>query len=480
MRPVKCNTVIFFILLFCQSILISAAELPRALIITGNGNAVDHNYPYPPWIHEFHNDKVVEILNGIVTVDISDDLNSLNDSNLGRYDLLISNSLLLTPTQAQLDALHRFIGNGKAFLTLHAGLISFLNSEFHEEIIGGRYIGGPANEPEKFTVITHDEWWGYDYGFGDQTQHPVALASEDFLVHDELYYVQPNTGIDVIARAENHPVMWSKPWRKGKVMCLTLGHSLETKENPGYQTLLKNGVRWLTGYPMIGKIPDAEFENDTDLVESFIDLNQIAHHTNGSRLEFAVIENTNSKLVSAAVANRNRLRLDFSEGQTGAATIQIQARNAKGFTDTTQFQVFVSEKASGNLARYHGVTAVSSSNESRRISGNPLHVIDADSETRWSSDFEDPGWIYVDLGEPYRVDRVTLSWEGAFAKQYEIQVADTLENWHSVYTEKNGDGGMDEIRFEPVEARYVRMFGKQRALPAWGYSLYEFEVYGSP
>lgn len=50
--------------------------------------------------------------------------------------------------------------------------------------------------------------------------------------------------------------------------------------------------------------------------------------------------------------------------------------------------------------------------------------------------------------------------------------------WRVVYEERNGDGDSDEIQFEPVEARYVRMFGKERALLPWGYSLYEFEVYG--
>lgn len=464
--------------LFFQPLIAFAASPPRALIITGNGNAVEHDYPYPPWIHEFHSDKVAEILQGIVSVDISSDLAVLNDRDLQRYDLLINNSLFLTPTQDQLDALHRFIGNGKAYLTLHAGLISFINSEYYEDLIGGRYIGGPANEPEKFNVITQDEWWGYDYRYRKQAQHPVALVSGDFLAEDELYYVQPNTtDIEIIARAENHPVMWWKPWRKGKVMCLTLGHSLEAKNNPGYQALLRNGVRWLAGHPLIEKIPDAHFENDTQNIKYF-DLSQVAHHENPAELRFSIIGNTNDNLVSAQISNHGGLNLNFSEGKTGSAIIHVQVKDDEGFTGSTKFLVSVFEKGSGNLARYYGVSAHSSSNEGRRVSGNPLNVVDADINTRWSSDFEDPSWIYVDLGEPYRINRVRLSWEGAFAKQYEIEVANNIGEWRSVYDEKNGDGETDEIQFEPVEARYVRMLGKERALSSWGYSLYEFEVYG--
>lgn len=422
---------------------------------------------------------MAEILRGIVTVDVSDDLSVLNDKNLQRYDLLINNSLFLTPGNNQLDALHRFIGNGKAYLTLHAGLLSFLNSEHYEGLIGGRYIGGPANEPEEFTVITQDEWWGYDYQYSKQMQHPVALVSGDFLARDELYYLQPNTAdIEVIARAENHPVMWWNPWRKGKVMCLTLGHSLEAKNNPGYQALLQNGVRWLTGYPLIEKIPDGRFENDTQTVD-YLDLSEITHHKNRENLQFSIAGNSNENLISARIKNRHRLELNFSEGCTGTATIQVQVTNDREHTNSTQFVVSVSEKGSGNLARYHGVTAHTSSNEGRRVSGNPYHVIDADMNTRWSSDFEDPSWITVDLGESYRIDRVKLYWDGAYAKQYEIQVANNPGEWRGVYKQRNGDGETDEIRFEPVEARYVRMFGTERALPPWGYSLYEFEVYGS-
>ncbi|WP_020576195.1 discoidin domain-containing protein [Actinopolymorpha alba] len=40
----------------------------------------------------------------------------------------------------------------------------------------------------------------------------------------------------------------------------------------------------------------------------------------------------------------------------------------------------------------------------------------------------------------------------------------------------NGDGGVDEVRFAPVEARHVRFLGAERAT-AYGYSIYAFEVY---
>lgn len=57
---------------------IAQTQLPRALIITGNGNVPTYKKEYPPWIHEFQNDKVKQILQGIATVEVSENLNVLN------------------------------------------------------------------------------------------------------------------------------------------------------------------------------------------------------------------------------------------------------------------------------------------------------------------------------------------------------------------------------------------------------------------
>ena len=103
------------------------------------------------------------------------------------------------------------------------------------------------------------------------------------------------------------------------------------------------------------------------------------------------------------------------------------------------------------------------------------YVVDGNAGTRWSSEFSDNQWIYVDLGSSRSIMGVVLNWEGAFGRGYEIQVSDDASQWTTVHTEVNGDGGIDDI---PVSAsgRYVRMLGTQRGT-GYGYSLWEFEVY---
>ena len=121
------------------------------------------------------------------------------------------------------------------------------------------------------------------------------------------------------------------------------------------------------------------------------------------------------------------------------------------------------------------VSAVASSSES--VSLTESYAVDGSSSTRWSSTFSDAQWIYVDLGGQYTISRVVLAWETAYGAQYEIQVSDNAVDWTTVYTEYAGNGGIDEISLSSTEARYVRMNGLKRGTD-WGYSLYEFAIYG--
>ncbi len=112
------------------------------------------------------------------------------------------------------------------------------------------------------------------------------------------------------------------------------------------------------------------------------------------------------------------------------------------------------------------------------IHGNkPQYAIDDDPSTRWESDWSDPQWITVDLGKPTLVDAVILSWEAAYAQSFQIQVSNNNAFWRTVYSTNSGSGGLEQIHFKPVKARYVRMYGIKRATQ-FGYSLYSFDVYG--
>ncbi|MFD3776977.1 discoidin domain-containing protein [Streptomyces sp. NPDC058612] len=97
--------------------------------------------------------------------------------------------------------------------------------------------------------------------------------------------------------------------------------------------------------------------------------------------------------------------------------------------------------------------------------------------TRWASQWRDAEWIQVDLGAVRNLSRVVLTWEGAFGKNYEIQVSDDGTNWRTAKSVTGSDGGTDEIAISG-SGRYVRMNGLVRS-GGYGYSLWEFQVYGT-
>jgi uncharacterized repeat protein (TIGR02543 family) len=133
------------------------------------------------------------------------------------------------------------------------------------------------------------------------------------------------------------------------------------------------------------------------------------------------------------------------------------------------------EAGSVNLAL--GKTAVASSTETSSLLAT--NGTDGDLSSRWSSLFSDPQWIYVDLGSVATINRIVLRWEVAYGRSYQLQVSDDATTWSEVYSTTTGDGGVDDITLgAPATGRYVRMLGIQRGT-VWGYSLYEFEAYGS-
>ncbi|MFF1438841.1 discoidin domain-containing protein [Streptomyces sp. NPDC058295] len=133
--------------------------------------------------------------------------------------------------------------------------------------------------------------------------------------------------------------------------------------------------------------------------------------------------------------------------------------------------------------------------------GHPANL--KDDASRWSSDWNADRWVGVDLGATSTIDTVELYWEAAYAVDYQIQVSDDNRTWRTVYQPSAAEvaarranvkspseaaGLRDSVRLsQPTNGRYVRMLGKERrsfynpapATAQFGYSLYEFEVWGT-
>ncbi|MFD8816034.1 discoidin domain-containing protein [Streptomyces sp. NPDC059627] len=122
-----------------------------------------------------------------------------------------------------------------------------------------------------------------------------------------------------------------------------------------------------------------------------------------------------------------------------------------------------------------GKTATASSAENAGTAA--ANAVDGNTGTRWSSAFTDDQWLQVDLGATAQVNQVVLNWETAYGKDYKVQISSDGSNWTDLQSVTGGDGGTDTLSVSG-QGRYVRMLGVHRATQ-WGYSLWEFQVYGT-
>lgn len=158
--------------------------------------------------------------------------------------------------------------------------------------------------------------------------------------------------------------------------------------------------------------------------------------------------------------------------ELGEHTIVLKVTDNEGASDSDEIVVKVVERI--NIALNKNV--FTSSNENDGYKG--ALAVDGNNETRWASSFSEPEWIYVDLGDTYKVSEVILNWEAAFGSAYQIQISADANTWTTLASENASDGETDQFIVNGV-GRYVRMYGTARAT-VYGFSLFEFEVYGIP
>ncbi|GHC03505.1 hypothetical protein GCM10007047_20130 [Cerasicoccus arenae] len=157
-----------------------------------------------------------------------------------------------------------------------------------------------------------------------------------------------------------------------------------------------------------------------------------------------------------------------SNGTTGAYYVIADNGNA------SQTALFAVHPPLQNVAANKSAFA-SSENGAPGLAGL---AVDVDGATRWESEHgNDDEWFYVDLGSSYDIKRIFIDWEGAFAGEYNLQVSDDATNWSTVLTVEKSNANDDDLTIEST-GRYVRFQGITRGT-GYGYSFYEFEVYGS-
>ena len=154
---------------------------------------------------------------------------------------------------------------------------------------------------------------------------------------------------------------------------------------------------------------------------------------------------------------------------------KVTASNSVGASPSSNEATATPTSGSGALLLSQGKPATASSLEA---AGYPAsNAVDGNLSTRWSSAFSDPQWLQVDLGATHAISKVVLTWEAAYATAFQVQTSTDGTNWTTIYSTTTGTGGTQTLSVTG-SGRYVRMYGTARATQ-YGYSLWEFQVYGS-
>jgi len=129
-----------------------------------------------------------------------------------------------------------------------------------------------------------------------------------------------------------------------------------------------------------------------------------------------------------------------------------------------------------NHALNKPVTASSVQSANPIASGN-----DGSAGTRWcASDGTVPQWWQVDLGAPYNLTQVAVTWElSGRVYNYLVEVSANATSWTTVLDKRsNTSTAQTQINtITAAAARYVRITVTGLAASTWA-SFYEFEVYG--
>lgn len=129
-----------------------------------------------------------------------------------------------------------------------------------------------------------------------------------------------------------------------------------------------------------------------------------------------------------------------------------------------------------NYSTYNGVSASASSEKD-----DANKAIDGSLSSRWESEHGvDPQYLAIDFGNQYMLKDIAIYWEGASAKEYDVEVSQDGLNFQTLTSVTNTYGKRtDDIKFsEEISVRAVKIHCKSRNT-VYGDSIYEIGFYGT-
>ena len=166
---------------------------------------------------------------------VENDLSALEGGKLDSYELIVFYYTVGSITDAQKNGLLNHIASGKGYAGAHSAADSFRECPEYRAMVGGHFI-------------THPHYREYQVSVSDP-DHPIMQGIDpEFQVTDEQYILDYDPRVHPLATAlykgAAMPVAWTKPWGRGRVFYLALGHDPSACSHPMFRSLIARGARW--------------------------------------------------------------------------------------------------------------------------------------------------------------------------------------------------------------------------------------------
>ena len=127
-----------------------------------------------------------------------------------------------------------YVSQGNSVLFLHSGTALYNNAPSLCGLMGGIFVGHPAQCPVTVEPLA---------------DHTLTAGSTPFTLKDEHYQMamnDPNVDLFLHTTSDHgtQPGGWTRTEGKGRVAVMTPGHHLEIWHHPSYQALLRNTLAW--------------------------------------------------------------------------------------------------------------------------------------------------------------------------------------------------------------------------------------------
>ncbi|MBX7104180.1 MAG: ThuA domain-containing protein [Gemmataceae bacterium] len=161
---------------------------------------------------------------------------------LARYKAIVLSGQVATSTPAMRKNLEEYVRGGGGLVAIHWAIDSFGDWPEFVNLLGRRWKEGTSGEEHgMFSVTVRDR------------KHPITRTMEDFRTPEQEaihFDLDGAAEIQVLATAhlpkvkKDVAVAYAYTPGKGRVVFTPLGHSLKSRDDPGFQKLISRAVEW--------------------------------------------------------------------------------------------------------------------------------------------------------------------------------------------------------------------------------------------